>query len=1057
MLQMSSKIKELILDGVYYAQLDYAGQDWLIGSTNPEWREDLEKMDFNQANKNPEKLADKDIWVHQIQTPAPLALMCGGLGAAWPGMGRQLYDNFPVCRQAMDRLAALADWDLLSIMDESSSDEINQTRKQIPYLFMLEFAQWHQFKALGLKPSLICGHSLGELVALCLAGVYSPEAAWHLLDTRAEHMASLESKKTLSGGMLAISADFSVIEETINTWPQLFIANRNTSHQYILSGPLEPLMLARKALRRRKIPAIKLNMDLAFHNPAMRVLRDLSVRRLNALLMRPPSIPILSCVTAGLYPSTQNEICEYIANLDENTVDWPATLNTMITDYKISAFLELGPRETLCSLVTENSASALCIPASRKDQEAEAMREACARLYALGYLDQKLIESQIIKRRTSALGKPRFLKEKQKEVRPVAPGPEVSVILEILSEIAQIPEDQIRLDMNLRYDLALRSSRFPYLVQEAELKLNKKIILENLLDVVTVEDLIIKITDQQNINILTKKQNAVDLPLFFPVAPLERLEWDNSKKQYCHRSFTNIENIINPGDVFVLWIFDYDILKPLILSLAALDAQIIIPKNIIHLSKSSEYSSATLIEIERDALLDIKTFGRIKCIILDSAILKKYDNIPPDLWEYIEWINSISPEWTCIIQHFTATDYEKYLQQIFFKITHELKVHSYKIIFFLDNNDVSKKEIPGIGDLFILELLNFDCQNILWKEAPVNARQADRYCISNRIYNLVYPDENALYEGINYFKGKCQFSRYKDDNLNSHGGGAYSPLIFSQKLFSESPWLPISYILRPLLDAGRILLPWLIPAGFSDLNFINFISMPSGVTRECAVSGYARPWMLQEKVFTRMCRVELSCRAIYDNGRAKNIYEPVCKGLCLLVNNQQAIQPIWQKGIFNQCGDQKKIDLFYETLNIGKTWRYIKEIVECSDDNTKEWLAVLTLNSSSIANYEDWEYSFFLQLLDGIFQTSLAIIALQDDKISSEFVINNLSAWRLATVGYIRFSKHDFLEKSDIAINMRESWHDHRILRFDAQATTLTGNPLLTVHHLEFDKITMIK
>lgn len=162
------------LDGVRYGILDSGGTSWRLGTVNPLWMQHMPTV----SRPEDDELAalEKDgIFLSRRDALTPhLAVMCCGQGMVWPGMGRELYDNFPAARDAMDRLAACANWDVLALMDEPDVETIGLTRWQQPYLFLLEFAQWSLYRSLGLKPSLICGHSLGELIALCFAGVYTP-------------------------------------------------------------------------------------------------------------------------------------------------------------------------------------------------------------------------------------------------------------------------------------------------------------------------------------------------------------------------------------------------------------------------------------------------------------------------------------------------------------------------------------------------------------------------------------------------------------------------------------------------------------------------------------------------------------------------------------------------------------------------------------------------------------------------------------------------------------------------------------------------------------------
>ncbi len=535
--------EELILDGVRYADLPQDGIMWRMGTTNPLWRQDLLSLPHNPDAAALASLEGRGIWLAPKTDAPPLAVMCCGMGSVWPGMGRELYDNFPVARAAMDRIAAVADWDVLGLMDEKDVERVSPTRWQSPYTFMLEYAQWSVLSSLGLQPSLFCGHSLGELIALCFSGIYTPEVAWHILDTRAIHMAELEAAATREMGMMAVHANAEIIDEACATWPTLYVSNYNTPQQFILSGPREVLMEARKSLRKRRIPAIVLNLNLAFHHPSMRVLRDLSLRRLNALEMHAPRQPMLSGTTTGFYPDDQPSICQQITDLDENSVRWTECVHTAWNRDGIRHFLELGPQDTLCSLVSDTESRALCLPAGRKGKEVEAMRQACARLFALGHLRKSSIRTRIADVRggkdaaeaarmplphcglvpadspdcgpgcgTGSASSCGITASETSPIKtdvavstpvsgeaavpaPVRTAPSVSsaaafrVVLDVLARACGRPVEELRPDLDLRYDLALRSSRFPLIIQEVEKALDITVNFEDLLQVSTVGDL----------------------------------------------------------------------------------------------------------------------------------------------------------------------------------------------------------------------------------------------------------------------------------------------------------------------------------------------------------------------------------------------------------------------------------------------------------------------------------------------------------------------------------------------------------------------------------------
>jgi malonyl CoA-acyl carrier protein transacylase/acyl carrier protein len=403
-------------------------------------------------------------------------------------MGRELYDNFPIARAAMDSIATLADWDVLALMDESELETISQSRRQLPYLFLLEYAQWSQLVALGAAPAVLCGHSLGEMVALCFAGVYSPEVAWEIMETRARQMVNLEIEAAHGTvnktGMLSVHAEADVIDRLRAAFPHLHVSNYNTPTQFILSGPRDMLLEVRKNLRARKIPSIMLNVALAFHHPSMRILRDPALYWLNAFEMHTPRVPVLSCATTNFYPHDQPSIARYIADLDENSVRWTECVHTLWGKEGIRHFLELGPQDILCGLVNATETEALCLPAGRKGKETEQLLRVCARLYELGHTKETLKITQPTGKYSSA---PTTTPPGGTQTGCVSE--ELLSLLDMLAKACGRPAEELCFEMDLRYDLALRSSRFPALVQEAEQRFGITVNFEKLLTVSTIADL----------------------------------------------------------------------------------------------------------------------------------------------------------------------------------------------------------------------------------------------------------------------------------------------------------------------------------------------------------------------------------------------------------------------------------------------------------------------------------------------------------------------------------------------------------------------------------------
>ncbi len=479
-------------DGVSYGSLEHQGASWRFGATAQQWAELLPLTGKEPDAEDLSRLARNGLWLGKTCDPEPLAIMCQGMGALWVGAGRELYDAFPRAREAMDRIAAIASWDVLSLLDCQDLEKITATRWQIPYLFLLEYAQWSYLSSLGLSPSLICGHSLGELIGLCLAGIYTPEIAWHILDTRAEHVAYLEAQATEEFSMLAVHADWVIVEDILVSNPKVRVANYNTPHQFILGGPKPLIREIRSALRKKRIPAVAIAVSMLFHHPAMRVLREHSLLRLNMLAMHAPRIPVLSVCKCQPYPSEQEDICRFIADLDENPVRFSECLASMWHTYGVRSFVELGPQEVLCGLISENLPGAFVASPARKGREARGMRELCALLYAKGRLTQKALAEVI-----AVYGSHTLVADEARETDVKDAGKEegndvrqIHPLFLLLSDLTGVPASEIKPEMDLRKDLALRSSAFPHFLAEAEKRLHITPSFAELVQVATVGDLL---------------------------------------------------------------------------------------------------------------------------------------------------------------------------------------------------------------------------------------------------------------------------------------------------------------------------------------------------------------------------------------------------------------------------------------------------------------------------------------------------------------------------------------------------------------------------------------
>ena len=174
----------------------------------------------------------------------------------------------------MDRAAAAADFDLLHLMFHDQEENLQKTRWQQPAMFAMEHAVARYLTTLGIHPVAMAGHSLGELTALCLAGVYSPEDGFRIVNKRALCMDKAAAMNVEPGIMAAVDAPLDLLREMIQGRENVYIGNINSPTQVILSGGTEAVRDLGKILKEMGYRCTLLRVSMAFHSPIMKVIHD---------------------------------------------------------------------------------------------------------------------------------------------------------------------------------------------------------------------------------------------------------------------------------------------------------------------------------------------------------------------------------------------------------------------------------------------------------------------------------------------------------------------------------------------------------------------------------------------------------------------------------------------------------------------------------------------------------------------------------------------------------------------------------------------------------------
>ena len=391
-----------VLDGVSFLRTRISDLPYRLGvvaENDAEAREKvvaLAPLTAPLTDKTLRGLAGQGIFAApEADTPAPMALVFAGQGTYYPGMGRNLYDTFPLVRQWIERIDAAADFDLLDLMFNSQDEDLQKTRWQQPALFTFEYALVSQLLALGVKPVAMAGHSMGEILALCVAGVFSWQDGFRIINQRARCMDKAAGLNLDPGAMIAVDVPGEVLQQKLAQRQNVHVTNFNSPRQIVLGGATDAVLGLKAELDQEGYWNAQLRVSMAFHSPIMAVIREEMAEFLADIELHPPQIPVISNTTQEPYPDDPEAIRKILLDHLENPVHWQQNVETLWHDHGVRTFLEVGPKNILCNLIADTFEAPRCIHTSLPENEAYAFRLAVAQLYALGYVQPAQPAAQV--------------------------------------------------------------------------------------------------------------------------------------------------------------------------------------------------------------------------------------------------------------------------------------------------------------------------------------------------------------------------------------------------------------------------------------------------------------------------------------------------------------------------------------------------------------------------------------------------------------------------------------------------------------------------------------
>ncbi|BAY15299.1 beta-ketoacyl synthase [Anabaenopsis circularis NIES-21] len=283
--------------------------------------------------------------------------MFPGQGSQYVNMGRELYKTELIFKEQIDYCAEFLQphlgLDLRNLLypndeyQEIANQQLQQTSLTQPALFIVEYALAQLWIAWGVRPSAMIGHSIGEYVAACIAGVFSLEDALILVAIRGRLM-----QQQPAGAMLAVPLSEAELQPWLNE--NICLAAINSPNNCVVSGTTQAIHDLQSKLTEQGIESRPLHTSHAFHSQMMDSILEPFQEKIGQINLNSPIIPILSNLTGNWLTKNEATDSKYWVQHLRRTVRFSEGI-TVLLQHPNQILLEVGPGRTLSSLAQQHS------------------------------------------------------------------------------------------------------------------------------------------------------------------------------------------------------------------------------------------------------------------------------------------------------------------------------------------------------------------------------------------------------------------------------------------------------------------------------------------------------------------------------------------------------------------------------------------------------------------------------------------------------------------------------------------------------------------------------